>query len=86
MIKREKNEENILIDICKNNNLFILNGRCGKDKGVGAFTFKQCSVIDSCQALKFINSLEIQELDSLYTDGHALLQTVLKFKQKFSTY
>ena len=82
--KTGKNEGNILIDICKNNNLFILNGRCGKDKGVGALTFKQCSVIDyiivSCQALKCINSFEIQELDSLYTDGHALLQTVLKFK------
>ena len=56
----------------------------GKDKNVGAFTLKQCSVIDyiivSSQALKFVCNFEIQELDSLYTDGHALLQTALKFK------
>ena len=82
--KTANNEGNILLETCKSNNLFILNGRCGKDKNVGAFTFKQCSVIDyiivSSQALKFVCNFEIQELDSLYTDGHALLQTALKFK------
>ena len=82
--KTVNNEGNILLETCKSNNLFILNGRCGKDKNVGAFTFKQCSVIDyiivSSQALKFVCNFEIQELDSLYTDGHALLQTALKFK------
>ena len=61
-----------------------MNGRCGKDKNVGALTFKQCSVIDyiivSSQALTFVCNFEIQKLDSLYTDGHALLQTALKFK------
>ena len=37
---------NLLLDICKNNNVFILNGRAGKDKGVGNFTFRNKSVID----------------------------------------
>ena len=82
--KTVNNEGNILLETCKSNNLFILNGRCGKVKNVGAFTFKQCSVIDYIivlsQALKFVCHFQIQELDSLYTDGHALLQTALKFK------
>ena len=51
---------------------------------IGAFTLKQCSVFDniivSCQALKSICSFDIQDIDSLYTDGHALLQTALKLK------
>ena len=82
--KNTNNEGNTLIEICKSNNLFILNDRCGKDKNIGAFTFKNCSVIDytivSSQALKFIGNFEIQDLDSLYTDGHALLHTLLQLK------
>ena len=35
------NEGNILLKICKSNNLFILNGRCGKDKEAGSFTLKK---------------------------------------------
>ena len=35
-----------LIDICRNNNLFILNGRFGKDKSLGKFTFRDQSLID----------------------------------------
>ena len=30
--KITNNEGNMLIDLCKSNNLFILNGRCGSDK------------------------------------------------------
>ena len=39
-------EGNALLEICKSNNLCILNGRCGKDKNIGSFTFKHTSVID----------------------------------------
>ena len=35
-----------LIDTCKNNNLFIVNGRFGKDKGIGTTTFRDKSLID----------------------------------------
>ena len=40
------NEGNLLLDICKSNNLLILNGRCGSDKNIGAMTFRNQSVID----------------------------------------
>ena len=35
--------------------------------------------IASAQALKFVENFEIFEMDSLYTDHHALLETTLKF-------
>ena len=77
------NEGRVLLEICRSNNLFILNGRCGRDKGNGEYTFKQCSVIDysivSAQALNFVSNFEICELDPLFTDGHSLLITTLKF-------
>ena len=34
-----------LLDICKNNNLFILNGRLSADSDVGRFRFREKSVI-----------------------------------------
>ena len=40
------NEGNMLLDVCKANNRFMLNGRCGDDKSIGALTFRNCSTID----------------------------------------
>lgn len=83
--KSTNNEGHLLIEICKSNNLFILNGRCGKDKGVGVFTFKHLSVIDysivSAQALNYVENFAITELDCLYSEGHSLLSTDLKIKK-----
>ena len=80
------NEGNILLDICKSNNLVILNGRCGDDKYVGATTFRNCSVIDysiaSYQSLSHVNNFRIDEVDNLFSDGHSLLTTELNFDNK----
>ena len=66
-----------LINICKNNNLTILNGRYSADRTAGKSTYKDASVIDymisSCSMLKLLNYFEINELDCLYSDGHNLL-------------
>ena len=35
-----------LIDFCKNNDMIILNGRLGSDKGIRKVTRKECSVVD----------------------------------------
>jgi hypothetical protein len=35
-----------LLDICKNNNIYIMNGRVGKYKSIGKLTFRKSSVID----------------------------------------
>ena len=82
------NEGNMLIDLCKSNNLFILNGRCGSDKNIGAMTFRNQSIIDYSiiphQALQFVKMFSILELDSLFSDGHSLIITTLSFSQKIA--
>ena len=54
------NAGNSLLETCKSSNLFILNGRCGKDKK-GAFTFKNTTIIDyailSAEALIFFSQI-----------------------------
>ena len=66
-----------LIDICRNNNLFILNGRFGKDKRLGKFTFREQSLIDytlcSFERLKLLIDFEVTETDPIFSDGHSLL-------------
>ena len=66
-----------IIDLCKNNNLKNNNGRFGEDKNVGAMTFRGLSVIDyamaSSQGIKFAQNFKITDVDSLFSDGHALL-------------
>ena len=71
-----------LIEICKNNNLFILNGRFGKDQNICSYTFKKSSVIDyiisTAPSLELLLDFEITPLDRLYSDGHALLSFKIK--------
>lgn len=66
-----------LIDICKNNNLFILNGRIFSDKNTGQFTFREKSIIDyvivTAECFNFIEHFEIIETDTLLSDGHSAL-------------
>ena len=73
-----------LTDVCKNNNLFIVNGRVGKDKGVGRRTFKDISMIDytlcTADCFTFLKHFEVIELDSIFSDGHALLSWSLDVK------
>ena len=65
-----------LTDLCKNINTFIVNGKFGKDEGVGAATFHDKYVIDytlcSAENLKILNDLKIVELDSLFSDVHSI--------------
>lgn len=78
-----------LIEMCKQNNMFILNGRYGKDRNPGSFTFRNLSVIDysicSGTLLKYLTNFEVIELDSLYSDGHAFLFVELALEhQRFN--
>ena len=51
----------------------------------GAYTFKNTSIIDyailSAETLNFFADFEIRETDALYSDGHALSVTTLKFQK-----
>ena len=37
---------NRVLNLCKGNDLFIINGRIGNDKGIGNLTCKNSSVVD----------------------------------------
>ena len=52
------NDGRFLLDICKSNNIFILNGRCGQDKGIGALNSHLKTyqlLIIHCRLLKGLN-------------------------------
>ena len=77
-----------IIDVCKNNNIFILNGRYGQDEGIGSFTFRKQSVIDyvitSRRGITILSDFEIQELDRIFSDGHSLLKISLEIPSSTS--
>ena len=66
-----------LIDLCRNNNLYILTGLFGRDKTEGKLTFRNQSLIDyticSFNCLKLLKDFEVIDTDPIYSDGHALL-------------
>ncbi|MES9880523.1 MAG: reverse transcriptase family protein [Sedimenticola sp.] len=71
-----------LLDICRGNNLFILNGRIGKDRNIGKLTFRNQSLIDytlvSCHSMKLVSDFDVIDTDSLFSDGHCLLHMEIK--------
>lgn len=86
-VSNDKKTNNIgykIVDICKNNNLLILNGRFSQDAEKGKFTFRDQSVIDytisSNKGFQILTYFEIEDLDRIYSDGHALLQMNLTLK------
>jgi len=66
-----------LIDLCKNNNIFILNGRLSSEKAPDILTFRNKSTIDyviaSSQSFHFLTNFQITETDPLFSDGHCVL-------------
>ena len=70
-----------LAEICKNKNLFIINGRIGQDKAKVEFTFRCQSVIDyfisSAKGISLLTDFKIQELDRIFSDGHSLIKSAL---------
>ena len=79
---KTNNTCNWLIETCKNNNSFIVNGRVGKDKLVGAPTFRDKSVIDYTlhvsAAIIWLSDFEVIELDAIFSDGHSLISWSLE--------
>ena len=71
-----------LLELCRNNNLFILNGRCDMDKNIGQYTYRESSVIDysivSANCVKLVLHFQITETDDIFSDGHSLISTTLR--------
>lgn len=70
-----------LLELCENNNLFILNGRHGRDRVEPKTTCKDRSTVDyflsSVDNFAFINDFSILEFSDLYSDVHCPLTLIL---------
>ncbi|MCW4346540.1 MAG: reverse transcriptase domain-containing protein [Candidatus Thiodiazotropha endolucinida] len=81
--KVANNYGNKLLDFCKSNSLYILNGRTKGDLPVGKFTCKNVSVVDyfvcSSTLLKFVSQLNVTEFCSLLSDAHCPVALCLNY-------
>lgn len=54
-----------------------MNGRIGKDKNVGAFTFREARIVDyvisSLDLRKYLSNFEIHKQSKLFSDVHILV-------------
>ncbi|CAG2247285.1 unnamed protein product [Mytilus edulis] len=74
---------NMLLEMCKNNNIIILNGRVNGDKE-GKFTCRQASVVDyficTYDFLCFVVNMYVQDFSKLFSDVHSPLILSLNFE------
>ena len=82
MDKTKNNYGNKLLEFCRNNNLFIVNGRVGVDAGIGKCTCRNISVVDYCISsayfFKCIANFHVLEFNCLYSVVHSPLQITIK--------
>ena len=75
-----------LLDICKTNDLFIVNGRIGSDAGIGQCTSKETSVVDyviaSVLGIGNITGFSVADFNPLFSDVHCALNFKLSLKHE----
>lgn len=80
-VKRINNYGKELIDLCKNLNLVVVNGRAGNDSSLGKCTTKDNSVIDyflvNPTLFEHINEFEVHPFDRLFSDVHCKIHCEL---------
>ena len=73
-----------LLEVCKNNNIFILNGRLDTDHSQPSLTCKNSSITDfflsSAHVLPNIADFYVHEFSSLYSDAHCPVALILNIK------
>ena len=81
---------NMMLDFCKNTNLFITNGRLGKTENSRRVTCKDRSTVDYylCTSDMFssLHELKIHEFNSLYSDAHSPLSIIFKTNNNDNNY
>jgi hypothetical protein len=81
MDKSKNKFGNLLLNFCKGNSMFIVNGRVGNDKNIGRFRCRNASVVDYCitspELLKLFFDFDILESSKLFSDVHAPLQILI---------
>ncbi|MCG8112265.1 MAG: reverse transcriptase domain-containing protein [Candidatus Thiodiazotropha taylori] len=73
-----------LLDMCRNNDLFLLNGRIGRDYINPGLTCKNRSTVDyfisTAYNLPVIQDICVHEFSSLFSDAHSPISLTLKVK------
>ena len=73
-----------LVDFCLNNDTIILNGQAFADKGIGATTCKDKSVVDyvicTSSCISFLSSFEVKEFCPLFSDAHNRIEFSFKYR------
>ena len=74
---------NLLLEMCRNNNFFILNGRvCGDENGV--FTCRQTSVVDyficTYSLLCYVVNMTVLDFSVLFSDVHSPISLTLDLR------
>ena len=71
---RPNNYGHKLLDMCKRNNLYIVNSRLGSDKGIGEKTCNDSSVVDylilSSKLFTIVEIFSIDDFNPLFSDCH----------------
>ncbi|VDH95144.1 Rho GTPase-activating protein 20 [Mytilus galloprovincialis] len=79
--KNVNNYGNRLLQLCKNFEILIANGRLGTDKEKGALTCKNCSTVDYCilspNLFSFVSDFHILPFDHMISDVHNALHIEL---------
>lgn len=77
-----------LIEFCKCNNVYILNGRAARDKGKGDFTCKNSSTVDyflcSPKLIPMVNDFCVEEFCQILSDVHCPVFLEMKFDKSGS--
>lgn len=72
-----------LLEICKCNQVIILNGRMGHDRGVGKVTTSYNTTVDyvigSPLLMKYVTHFEVLQYEPLYSDVHCGIRTQMTF-------
>jgi hypothetical protein len=79
---KSNNYGSSIIDMCKNLGMFIINGRVGKDKGIGKLTCKNKSVVDygiaTPELVPLIVNFEVLDFCEILSDVHCPLIVTLQ--------
>ena len=77
-----------LLNMCKNTNLLILNGRIGKDKSEGRATTSKNTAVDyyvgSPAVLSYVDDLYVENFDPMFSDIHNKVVLIIKKKTDYN--
>ena len=87
-LKRNSSDENVnsygynLLEFCKFNNIFILNGRLGSDYYLPKLTCKNKSTVDyvlsSPFLFEFLEDFSVHDFSSIFSDAHCPVSFALR--------